>query len=136
MLRAVLVAGLLPLAAAHAEPRPFPPGLQAAWILEGSARLRVDGRPEPDGHLTVLSGGVYFTDVGYEALSKTTADLQVQLTALEARVKDYDAQQVAPFPRVAAAESGWSTNVLLGVFLVGLTVGLVGGTFVVARAAR
>ena len=136
MLRAVLVAGLLPLAVAQAEPQPFPPGLQAAWVLEGSARLRIDGRTEPDSHLTALSGGVYFTAIGYEALSKTTADLQVQLKALEARVRDYDAQPVALAPRVVVAESGWSNNVVLGAFLVGLTVGLVGGTFAVARAAR
>lgn len=136
MLRAVLVAGLLPLAVAQAEPHPFPPGLQAAWVLEGSARLRIDGRSEADGHLTLLGKGVYFTDVGYEALSKTTADLQVKLKSLEARVSEYNAQQVAPFPRVAVAEVGWSTNVLFGAFLVGLAAGLVGGTLVVARAAR
>lgn len=136
MLRAVLVAGLLPLAVAQAEPHPFPPGLQAAWVLEGSARLRIDDRAEADSHLTLLGKGVYFTELGYESLAKTTADLQVKLKTLEARVSEYDAQQVAPLPRVAAAESGWSTNVLLGVFVVGLAVGLVGGTFAVARAAR
>ena len=136
MLRAVLVAGLLPLAAARADPHPFPPGVQAAWVLEGSARLRVDGASEPDRHLTLLSGGVYFTDVGYSALSKATADLQVKLKSLEDRVSEYDAQPVALAPRVVVAETGWSNNVVLGAFLLGLTLGVAGGTFVVARAAR
>jgi len=136
MFRAVLVAGFIPLAVAQAEPHPLPPGVQAAWVLEGSARLRIDGRTESDGHLTLLSGGVYFTDTGYEVLAKTTADLQLKLKSLEARVSEYDARATSLPPRVATAESGWSNNVVLGAFLVGLTVGLVGGTLVVARAAR
>lgn len=133
-MRAAALAVALAASTALAEPQPLPPGLQAAWILDGVGRLRIGDRV--DEHLTVLPPGVYFTESGYTGLSETTEQLQVNLRELEAKLKRYEAEAIAPAQRISVAESGWSTNVLLGAFLMGAAVGLVGGTLVVARVAR
>ena len=135
-MRHVAIAVGLIASSALAEPRLLPPDATSVLIYEGSARLISDTTGKVDAHLTLLPEGVFYTREGHDRLTGVTVKLQEDLNSIRARLADYDAKQVAPFPRVAAAESGWSTNVLLGVFLVGLTVGLVGGTVVVARAAR
>lgn len=135
-MRHVAIAVGLIASSALAEPRLLPPGATSVLIYEGSARLISDATGRTDSHLTLLPEGVFYTREGHDRLTSVTVKLQEDLNSIRARLADYDAQQVAPLPRVAAAESGWSTNVLLGVFVVGLAVGLVGGTFAVARAAR
>jgi len=135
-MRSVAIAVGLIASSALAEPRLLPPSATSVLIYEGSARLIDDATGKPDSHLTLLSEGVFYTREGHDRLTSVTVQLQEDLNSIRTRLADYDARQVAPLPRVASAESGWSNNVVLGAFLVGLTVGLVGGTLVVARAAR
>lgn len=136
-MRHVAIAVGLIASSALAEPRLLPESATSVLVLEGSARLISDATGHPDDYPTLLGEGVFYTREGHDRLTGVTVKLQEDLNSIRARLAEYDAQQVAPLPRVAVMESsGWSNNVLLGAFLVGLTVGLVGGTFVVARAAR
>jgi len=126
MLRAALTVGLLSLSSSP-EARHLPPGLQAARILDGSARLEVvPGKP--DAHLTLLEPGVYFTADGYAAVEVATLQLQANLKAVEARVRDYERQALMPCPTVEPAPSigGWSTRHLLIAGVVGLAAGALG----------
>lgn len=134
-MRVAIAVGLL-ASSALAEPRLLPPDATSVLVMEGSARLISDVTGKPDSHLTLLPEGVFYTREGHDRLTGVTVKLQEDLASIRTRLADYDAQQTAPLPRVAAAESGWSTNVLLGAFLLGLGAGLVGGTFVIARVAR
>lgn len=135
-MRSVAIAVGLIASSALAEPRLLPESATSVLVLEGSARLISDTTGRPDEYPTLLGEGVFYTREGHDRLTGVTVKLQEDLNSIRSRLAEYDAQQVAPVPRVAVAESGWSTNVLLGAFLLGLAVGMVGGTVVVARAAR
>ena len=112
----------------------MPPGLQAVRILEGTARLHLEGR-EPDAYPTLLPPGVYFTNPGYDALTEATTRLQVNLKALEAKVKHYEAIAVTPPPVVGASPSGrWDTGDVVLAVVAGVLVGA--GGVVVLQAAR
>lgn len=121
MTRAVALLGLL-TTSPLAEPRHLPPGLHAVRILEGEARLVVDGRP--DEALTLLPEGVFFDAAGYDGLEAATLKLQDDLEALRRTA-------VAPCPPPPAA-FGWSTQALAIALLAGVLIGA-GGTIVLSR---
>lgn len=135
-MRHVAIAVGLIASSALAEPRLLPPDATSVLVVDGSARLIDEGTGLPETHLTLLPEGVFYTREGHDRLTGVTVKLQEDLNSIRARLAAYDAQVMVPLPQVSVTEAGWSTNVILGAFLVGLTVGLVGGTLVVARAAR
>lgn len=136
MLRAALTVGLLTLASSP-EAHPLPADTRAARVLSGTALLVV--ADAPSGRLTLLPEGVFFTTDGYAALDIATKQLQANLRAVEARVKDYESAALVPSPTAEAPRlaSGWDTRTVLLVGVVGVFVGVVGGVVlhgVVARA--
>lgn len=135
-MRHVAIAVGLLASSALAEPRLLPESATSVLVLEGSVRLISDTTGRPDDYPTLIGEGVFYTREGHDRLTDVTVRLQEDLNSIRARLASYDAQPVALAPRVVVAETGWSGNVVLGAFVLGLAVGLVGGTFVVARAAR
>lgn len=132
MLRTALTLGLLTFATTP-EAHPLPAEVRAARIMEGTALLVLHDAPR--GRLTLLPEGVYFTASGYEALDVATKQLQANLRAVEARVKEYEVAAVTPCPEEAPAiRKGWSTSDLLVAVLGGLVVGA--GGVLVLQAAR
>lgn len=121
MTRAAALLGLL-TTAALAEPRHLPPGLNAVRILDGEARLVIDGRP--DDAPTLLPEGVYFTASGYEAVERATLKLQDDLEALRGTA-------ATPCPPNAPTW-GWSTHAVVMALLAGVLVGA-GGALVLTR---
>lgn len=124
MLRTALTVGLLTLSSSP-EPHPLPPDVNAARVLSGTALLVTKDAPE--GRLTLLPEGVYFNADGYQRLSIATQSLQASLRAMEARVKEYEAQALTPCPLVEPPTlKGWSARDVLLAGAVGVVVGVAG----------
>lgn len=132
MLRAVFTVGLLAIASSP-EAHPLPADVKAARVLSGTALLVTADAPE--GRLTLLPEGVFFAQAGYEALDVATKQLQANLRAVEARVRDYEAQAITPCPveEAPSLRSGWSTSdIILGGFVV-FVAGAFGGCRLAGR---
>lgn len=131
MLRVALTVGLLSIASSP-EAHPLPSDVKAARVLSGTALLVTADAPE--GRLTLLPEGVYFAASGYEALDVATKQLQANLRAVEARVKDYEVAAVTPCPEVEPARLGahWRTSDVLVAVLAGVVVGAGGVLFLTA----
>lgn len=132
MLRAALTVGLLAIASTP-EAHPLPSDVKAARVLSGTALLVTADAPE--GRLTLLPEGVFFASAGYEALDVATKQLQANLRAVEARVRDYEAQAITPCPveEAPALRGTWSTSDVLVAVLAGVVVGA-GGVLVLQSA--
>jgi hypothetical protein len=114
----------LALAVAGAQaPQHFPPGLQGSRILDGTARLVLPGG-EPDAALTLLPPGVFFTDVGYAALSDATTRLQEDVQALRTRADDCARPALLHPPAPVIVQQGWSGKTLVVVSVASAVVGL------------
>lgn len=120
MIRTALMAGMLALSSPP-KPQPLPSEVKAARVLEGAALLVT--ADAPDGRLTLLPEGVYFTSAGYEALDIATRQLQANIQALEVRVRDYEAQAITPCPEVPVLQKGWSGSQVLVAVLAGVVLG-------------
>lgn len=133
MLRTALTVGLLTFASAP-EAHPLPPNTQAARVLSGTALLVASDAPE--GRLTLLPEGVFFTSAGYEVLDVATKQLQANLRAVEARVRDYEVAAVTPCPveEAPSLRGGWSTSDILVAVLAGVVVGA--GGVLILHATR
>lgn len=127
MTRAALLLGLL-TTSASAEPRHLPPGLNAVEILDGEARLIIDGRQEDAP--TLLPRGVFFTASGYEAVESATLKLQDDLDAL--RTAPAVACPEAP-PALTVTRAGWSTQAVVIAILAGLAMGAGGALVLISR---
>lgn len=135
MLRAALTVGLLALAS-QPEAKPLPPEVKAARVLSGTALLVTKDATE--GRLTLLPEGVYFTSDGYTTLNNAAEQLQANLRAVEARVKEYEVKALTPCPEVETPRlsASWDTRTVLLVGVVGVVVGVVGGVVLHGMASR
>ena len=115
------------LAVLAAEPGALPSGENAVPVQEGTAVIIVKGQPT---HVK-LPAGWYFTQLGYDRLTKATTDLQSSVNALESSVEVLRAPcpAVQPAPVVVQTQAGWSTKTLL---VVGLVAGILGAGAAVA----
>lgn len=126
-MHAAMFAALMAASAALSEPLPLPPGVTAAWVVEGTARLRLEGAAAPDSHLTLLPEGAYFTAEGYKALTDTTLSLQRDLASVRATLKAYEAEALTPCPPAPALrQGGWSGRAVALALFAGFAVGIGG----------
>lgn len=119
--------GALLLAALAADPGALPSGVHAVPIVEGTARVVLDGRPS-DAPVR-LPAGWYFTSEGYDRLAKVTAELQASVQTLQASADALRAPCAAlpATPVVVQTQSGWSTKTVLVVLVVAVAVGIGAG---------
>jgi hypothetical protein len=136
MLRTALAVGLFS-SSSLAEPRLLPPEATSVRIREATARLLPDDSETPDGHLTLLPEGVFYTREGHDRLVSVTVKLQETLQSIRGRMKDYERTALVPCPvltEVPQVGPRWTLGEVLLVGVAGVLVGA--GAVVVLQSAR
>lgn len=121
---AALAVGLVSLSAgAQPVAHPFPSGIEAVRILDGTARLSLD-TPEPRQSLVLLPAGVFFTETGYATLLSTTERLQDTVTRLtETQTSCTQPPVTITPPPDVQVTTGWSNTALVVVGILAFGVG-------------